>query len=150
MRQKKSNHGPSEPVRLRHRGPTTQDDILLELQDKKAILAAAERLAKLRGWSYDVASHSLQWSSDASSIFAFSPYELQNPSLSHFFERIHAEDRPALESLVDEVLKDKRRTFTFKYRFLAAPGRHKSLLATERPWSEPTGKSSGSWVASWT
>ncbi len=125
---KKFNHGPSAPTGLRQPDQPTQDDILRELQDKQAILAAAERLAKLRGWWYDVASRSLQWSSDANSGLAFTPEELQKLSLSRFFERIHPEDRPPLAALVTQVLKGKRRTFTFKYRFLAASGKHKSIV----------------------
>lgn len=137
---KQTDHGSSAQEKLRHPGPTTQDDILLELQDKKAILAAAERLAKLRGWSYDVASRRMQWSSDANSIFAFSPEELQNLSVSGFFERIHPEDRPALERLANEVLKDQRRTFTFKYRFLAAGGKHKCIAGDGEALVGPDGK----------
>lgn len=137
---KSANHGRPAPTGQRHRSPTTQEDILLELEGKKAILAAAERLAKLRGWSYHVASHSLQWSSDANSIFAFSPEELRNLSLSRFFERIHPEDRTGLETLVHDVLQGKRRTFTFRYRFLAPSGKHKAILGDGEALTGADGK----------
>lgn len=105
-----------------------KDDILLELQEQKAIFAAAERLAKLRGWSYDVASHSVRWSSAGNGVLAFSPDELQNLSLSRFFERIHPQDRASLARLIKDVLRGSRRTFTFKYRMVVADGRQKSIL----------------------
>lgn len=138
--EKTADRGPSARAGPQHPLEPTQEDILLELQDKKAILAAAERLARLRGWSYDVASRSLQWSSDANSIFAFSPEELRNLPLSRFFERIHPDDRRALAALVKEVLRGRRRTFTFKYRFLAEAGKHKAIVGDGEAMAGADGK----------
>jgi len=108
--------------------PTDQDCSQLERENKTAILAAAERLAKLRGWCYDVASRRLRWSPGAAGVLALSQGEPKNLSRSRFFRRVHPEDRPALVRLAREVLSGERRTFSFRYRLLAAAGEPKSIV----------------------
>lgn len=101
----------------------TEEDILQQLQDGQVALAAAQRLTGLRQWSYDAASKSLQCASDAPAISDRARARPRSLSLSLFLERVHPQDRHAVESLAWEVLHGNTNIFTFQFGLLREDGK---------------------------
>lgn len=121
--------------------PGAQHDparLLLQFRDSQAKLAAAQRLAGLREWSYDVASHCLQWSGAAGGDAAGS-LEGADLSLPRILERIHPQDRAGVERLVQAVSHGDRPTFTFRFRWLAADGQPRLVRGEGEALAGPHG-----------
>jgi len=115
-------------------------EVLLQLRDSKAKLAAAQRLAGVREWSYDLASHCLQWSGEAGGNPADSRLEGADLSLPRILERIHPQDRSGVETLAREVLYGERPTFTFRFRWLTAEGQHRLVKGEGEAVADPDGQ----------
>jgi len=110
---------PPAPTKVAQGDPATPEEIVIELQDSRVRLAAAQRLTGVRGWTYMAASQSLQCSPGSEGICDL--------SLPRLLQRIHPQDRPAIEELVQEVLHGGKRSFTFQLRLLVEDGRYQLL-----------------------
>ena len=66
------------------------------LRRSEAYLAEAQRLAHTGSWAWNVRTRDTFWSQEMFRIFAYDP-EKTKPTLSHFLERVHPEDRPLME-----------------------------------------------------
>ena len=65
------------------------------LRRSEAYLAEGQRMTRSGSWAWDVRSGSLFWSQEIFRIYDFDPRT--KPTWSTFLERIHPEDRPAME-----------------------------------------------------
>ena len=94
---------------------------LHKLREREAMLLAAQRLANLASWCIDVPTGTLTWSAEAHRIFGMHPGELQALTVALFLERVHPEDRPQLQRLIEDACS-KPLTASFGYRFLCPDG----------------------------
>ena len=92
-----------------------------ELQKRDSLLEAAHRLANLGSWSLYLDTGTFRWSDEAHRVFSMSREELAGLTLAMLVERIHPEDRPAVESVFQEAL-DQPKKFNYQYRFVGLSG----------------------------
>lgn len=96
-----------------------------QLRDEEAMLGAAQRLAGLGFWVYDVPAQQLSWSGDSCSIHGVSQEQLDG-SFSTFLGCVHPEDRAAVSEAFQRALAGEK-AYTYEYRFRAADGTEKSV-----------------------
>jgi PAS domain S-box-containing protein len=66
------------------------------LRRSEGYLAEAQRMTRSGSWAWDVRTLEVFWSQEMFRIFDYDPEKVK-PTLSCFLERVHPEDRPALE-----------------------------------------------------
>ncbi len=66
------------------------------LRRSEAYLAEAQRLSHAGSWAWNVRTHDAFWSEEIFRMLGYDP-ETTRPTLSHFVERVHPEDRPRIE-----------------------------------------------------
>jgi len=85
--------------------------------------------ASLMGWgTWDLESGETEWDERARLIMGFED-EAQATSLQVWLERIHPEDRPRVERLIQERIAEGRE-FRFEYRIVLPDGEVRHILAT--------------------
>ncbi len=75
-----------------------------EVLRSEAMLADAQRVARIGSWELDVAENRLWWSDEVFRIFGLSPREIQ-PSYERFLAAIHPEDREPVDQAYKESLQ---------------------------------------------
>jgi len=90
-----------------------------KLRQSEEQLTAAQRLAHLGSWTWDLQSHLVTWSDELYRIFGFEPQEID---VAHeAMEFIHPEDRDMIMSAVERSLKTNE-PYSFDYRVLRPDG----------------------------
>ena len=77
-----------------------------ELRRSEESLAAAQRIAGLGSWEWNLADGTLVWSRETFRIFQKDP-ETFRPNYTGFLETLHVEDRPRLIEAVNLALEEK-------------------------------------------
>jgi len=83
-------------------------------------LAEAQQLAHLGAWDWDIATGRVVWTEEHYRIFGYEPGSFE-PSYPKVMERIHPEDRSAVEEAVNKALQDHQ-PFVFTFRLLRENG----------------------------
>jgi diguanylate cyclase (GGDEF)-like protein/PAS domain S-box-containing protein len=86
----------------------------------EARLAEAQRLARLGGWEWDVQTDEVSWSDEVYRIYGFAPQEFV-PSLRHFMEVVHPDDRGLIEGVIDGALNGQR-PYDLEHRIIRPDG----------------------------
>ena len=78
------------------------------LRRSEGYLAEAQKLTRSGSWAWDVHTLDVFWSREMFRIFDYDP-EKMKPTLSHFLERVHPEDRPSVEqrAKLESTLKER-------------------------------------------
>lgn len=115
-------------------------DILQQLQEKEAILATAQRLARFGGWSLEMGKGVLNLSREACVILGY-PEQSQAVPVGDFLECIHRGDVPQLHEEVQRAVAGLARDFSYTYRFLPAggSGEHKWVRADAQAQVDASG-----------
>lgn len=90
------------------------------LRQSEANLIAAQRVAHVGSWEYDVKSRTIRWSEELFRIFGRSPRQVE-PTYAEFFQQIHPDDR----SLVKAMIRQMHRThkpIQLEYRVVRSNG----------------------------
>jgi PAS domain S-box-containing protein len=66
------------------------------LRRNEGYLAEAQRLTRCGSWAWNVLTQDVSWSQEMYRIFDYEPGSLK-PTVSHFLERVHPDDRPLVE-----------------------------------------------------
>lgn len=74
-----------------------------KLKKNEANLLAAQRIAHVGSWEFDVQSQQLTWSQEKCRIFGLDPSEPE-PTYPQLMEMIHPDDRPIFEQAVNQAL----------------------------------------------
>jgi PAS domain S-box-containing protein len=90
------------------------------LRRSEAFLAEGQRLSQTGSWEWKISSGELTWSPEHFRILGFAP-DKTKASLAAFWERVHPEDRPALEQAVDRAMREKR-DFDNEFRIVLPDG----------------------------
>ena len=90
------------------------------LRRSEAFLAEGQRLSQTGSWGWNTSSGELTWSPEHFRILGFEPDETK-PSLEVFWERVHPEDRPVLEKVLDWAVREKR-DFDSEFRIVLPDG----------------------------
>jgi diguanylate cyclase (GGDEF)-like protein/PAS domain S-box-containing protein len=99
---------------------------LVEEQDAKIRkreqqLSEAQKLTHLGSWEWDCATGQLSWSDELYRILGLDPEQIP-PSCQGFLERVHPEDRAALETRLRAELESGEPTAPYYFRLVLADG----------------------------
>jgi len=99
------------------------------LRESRARLAAAQRIAHLGGWDWDIRSGALIWSEEVFRIFGRDPAG-KTPSFSEFLECTPAEDRERVEKTALQSVAEGK-PFSLEHRIVLPDGevRHVHAVA---------------------
>jgi PAS domain S-box-containing protein len=91
-----------------------------ELYKEKLQLAEAQHLAHIGNWEWDVTGNRITWSDELFRIYGYEPQSF-DPSFRIFIERIHPEDRPIVEDILEDAFK-RCKTFDYYHRIVRPDG----------------------------
>jgi len=91
-----------------------------DLRLSEARLAAAQRIARLGNWDWDIETSKLFWSDDVYRIYGLSPQEL-NITYDAVMERVHPDDRALFGSSFEETL-EYQKPFCIDHRIVRPDG----------------------------
>ena len=90
------------------------------LYEREQNLAEAERIAQLGWWEWQLASEDHRWSDGIYRIIGLQPQAVI-PSFQAFVQRVHPDDRSALDGAVQQALRAGT-SFDIEFRLLRADG----------------------------
>jgi len=76
------------------------------LQDKERMLSDSQRIAHIGSWSMDMGTERISWSDEMYRVFAVTP-ESFGHSIPAFLDRIHPDDRVAMQMWVGDCMTGK-------------------------------------------
>ncbi len=91
-----------------------------ELRRSEAILAAAQRIAHLGSWEWDIIRDEERWSDEVYRLFGYQPGE-HRPNYEAFLNAVHPEDREQVKLAVQAALRD-RAPYSLDHRVLLPDG----------------------------
>jgi PAS domain S-box-containing protein len=102
-----------------------------DLRRSEAFLSEAQRISHTGSWRWNVDTDEFSWSVEHYRIFAFDPASTQ-PSFAAVMERVHPEDRSALDYALDRAVRE-RIPFQHEFRIVLPDGSLKHLQSTGLP-----------------
>jgi PAS domain S-box-containing protein len=105
----------------------------------EASLVEAQRLAHCGSWSWNVRTHEGFWSQEMFRILGYDAEET-TPSLAHFLERVHPEDRQRMEQVVKQEMAGLEEDLPSDYRLVLPDGTIKHLHAVAHPVRNGSGE----------
>jgi PAS domain S-box-containing protein len=96
------------------------------LSKNRQILTEAQRISHVGSWELDLVNNNLAWSDEIFRIFEIDPEQFE-ASYEAFIERVHPDDREAVDRAYTESLQ-KREPYTIEHRLLMKDGRIKYVL----------------------
>lgn len=113
-----------------------QRDVEDALQASEERLHLVRRAAQSVIWEMDATSGRVEWSSAVGDVFGYD-FEVIDPSVDWWLDRIHPEDRPRIENAFHGFLNDEQRFWTHEYRFRRANGTYADVF--DRAYATPSG-----------
>jgi diguanylate cyclase (GGDEF)-like protein/PAS domain S-box-containing protein len=77
------------------------------LRESEAGLAAAQRIAHIGNWDWNILGNELRWSDETYRIFGFAPQEFR-VTYETFLKSVHPDDRSFVTAAVDKALHENR------------------------------------------
>jgi PAS domain S-box-containing protein len=102
------------------------------LRQSQALLNATQRLTKVGGWEWDVATQTMSWTEEVYRIHEFDPRELAPGSAEHIARSIECyapEDRPVLQAAFQGCLEHGQ-PYDLEFPFTTARGRRLWIRTT--------------------
>jgi PAS domain S-box-containing protein len=110
------------------------------LRRSEGYLAEAQRLTRTGSWAWNVHTRDTFWSQEMFRILGYSP-EKTKPTLSHFLERVHPEDRPLIQEREKaESTQMERLDSGATYRIVLPDGTIKRLHSVSHPLRNESGE----------
>lgn len=100
------------------------------LESARHDLAEAQRIATVGSWSWDVAEDRVEWSDELFRIYGLDR-ERWSPSYEGYLERVHADDREVVKSVVMHAMSTVQ-DFEQEHRIVRADGEVRVLRARGR------------------
>jgi len=91
-----------------------------DLHRSEAFLAQGQKISRTGSWGWHVSTGEVYWSKEHFRIFNYDP-ETAKPSYSLFMERVHPEDRPLFEQILERAVREKG-DFEHNYRIILGDG----------------------------
>lgn len=82
---------------------TPQKQVEETLRKREANLAAAQRVAQVGNWEFDIPTQKITWSAEMFRIFGLDPHQPE-PTLSEHIQQIHPDDRAVWQETVQRGL----------------------------------------------
>src|SRR5262249_35849178 len=106
------------------------------LRRSEAYLAEAQKLSHTGSFGWEVSSGEIYWSRETFRIFEYDP--ATKVTIELIVQRIHPEDRPVVQQLIDRVSRE-RKAFDIEQRLLMPDGSVKHLRVVGHPSSDESG-----------
>ncbi len=97
------------------------------LQESKARVLEAQRVALLGFWDWDIVGNTLHWSDESCNIFAISPNEF-DATYEAFVSFVHPDDKEFVKRSIDEALYEKK-TYNIDHRIILPDGSERVVHA---------------------
>lgn len=104
-----------------------------KLRKSETQLKAAQRIAQMGSWEWDLSANTLNWSQELYHIYGISPGETIN--FDRFLELVHPEDRRLVQSFVES-----KRMFSIEHRIVRPDGDIRFIQARGEVISDSEGK----------
>lgn len=91
-----------------------------KLRASEANLIAAQRIAHIGNWEFDLTTQEIKWSAELFRMFGLDPTQ-PTPSYPDYLQKIHPDDRPTLLRCVEEAITQGK-DYVFDYRALLPDG----------------------------
>jgi PAS domain S-box-containing protein len=108
-----------------------------KLRRSEASLAQAQQISRTGSWRWNVSTGEVRWSAEHFRIFSHDPQTVR-PSYPTFVDRIHPEDRPSFEQVLDQAVRERSR-FQYEYRIVLPDGSVKYLQSVGQPDNNGSG-----------
>jgi diguanylate cyclase (GGDEF)-like protein/PAS domain S-box-containing protein len=108
------------------------------LRRSESELAAAQEIAQLGNWAWDIASGAITWSDEVYRIFGVQPAHF-SPNYSDFLRFVHPADRERLTTAIDHALNGPA-DYDLEHRILRADGSQRTIHERARIVRDPTGR----------
>ena len=109
-----------------------------KLQASQALLAKAEKIARIGSWEYNLVTQKLSWSAELFKILGFDS-DRSVPSCAKIFQCIHPEDLPLVKNTFRKGHIDGQ-PWQFNYRLVLPDGTVKYLESRGEPTIDSQGK----------
>ncbi len=90
-------------------------------------------------WEWDVKSDAVLWVDALGTAFGYAPHEV-GPTVAWWTERVHPDEREAVEASLRAMARDAADTWTALYRFRRADGSYAQVLDRARALRDPAGR----------
>ena len=107
------------------------------LRQSEAYLAEAQRLSHTGSWAWNLGTTQQFWSVETFQIYGFDP-NATTPTRESFLERVHPDDRAAIELAETELYKGK--DAEYNYRIILPDGSIKYITSVARPLCNDSGQ----------
>src|SRR6266446_1222968 len=124
----------------------SRDELQIAIEDQKRIegvllhsemyLTEAQRLSRTGSFGWNVSTGEIVWSEETFRIFEYD--RAAKPTLELIFQRVHPEDRDAVQQTVQQASRDGKE-FDHEYRLLMPDGSVKCIHAMARPARDGSG-----------
>ena len=95
---------------------TKRKNVEDRLRDSERRLEAAQRIAKIGNWDWDIAKKELWWSDEVYRIFGFDPGQFK-PSFEGYLQTLHPKDRARVTAAVNRALnREEKYSIDFRIR----------------------------------
>jgi signal transduction histidine kinase len=101
-----------------------------ELRRSEAFLAEGQRISRTGSWAWNVTTGEVTWSAEHFRIFGFDP-NTATPSYTVGLDRIHSEDRAAVEDMLQKAVRDSS-DFQCDFRIVTPDGATKYVHSLGR------------------
>ncbi len=101
-----------------------------ELRRSEAFLAEGQRISRTGSWAWNVTTGEVTWSAEHFRIFGFDP-NTATPSYAVGLDRIHSEDRAAVEDMLQKAVRDSS-DFQCDFRIVTPDGATKYVHSLGR------------------
>jgi PAS domain S-box-containing protein len=108
-----------------------------ELERAHAALAEAQEVARIGSWEWTIAPNRITWSDELYRLNGLAPRSI-DLTFESFLERVHPDDRAAVEHLAERALKD-RRPFALDHRVVLPTGEVRWFHARGRVITDESG-----------
>jgi PAS domain S-box-containing protein len=108
-----------------------------EQRTGELILEEGQKLSHAGSWMWNLANGEIKWSREHFLILGIDP-DNEKPSTLLFWSRVHPEDRPSLEQIIDEAVRGKHE-FEQEFRLVLPDGTLKHVCGIGRPVLDDAG-----------
>ncbi len=92
-----------------------------QLRASEARMNRTQEIALLGSWELEMADHRLYWSDQVYRIFGLRPQEF-NPTYEAFLDRVHPDDRAAVDEAYAGSLREGRDAYEIEHRVVRSDG----------------------------
>ena len=98
-----------------------RENIDNELRENEASLSAAQSIAHVGSWNWDIQTGALRWSDEIYRIFGLEPQAFP-ATYDAFLEHIHPDDIDAVTAAVSDAVGDERKDYNINHRIIRKSG----------------------------